>query len=244
MRGHCLVQGSICLQLDRRELYTDTTSQDEQPEDAALSEVEVEHAPPSNGIRLSRGHGLPWDASRWTSPRTVITGDNPANCADRRPHYTGYPRLTACQFDGRLSLARDLGGRFLLYARANLGECGGWRHVQMTSSADGVRGWSRWRLLEFDSFSPSESDGIYFAAVRPLVGGLPPGAGGSGAGAPLQTTAPEVLNDINTARNPSLGCPAFDHIQGWSVLLQCIGYEQIQVTCKSLTSSSQVFYIF
>ena len=158
---------AACLQLDRRELYTDTTSQDEQPEDAALSEVEVEHAPPSNGIRLSRGHGLPWDASRWTSPRTVITGDNPANCADRRPHYTGYPRLTACQFDGRLSLARDLGGRFLLYARANLrsGQIAGGRFVQVTHSTQLQGGWAPWQPVSILGVDSSSMD-VYFFAVQ------------------------------------------------------------------------------
>ena len=72
---------------------------------------------PAVGIRLARGRGLPWDATRWTLPgRPVITGTSPSGCVDRRPPYTGYPRVTACEFDGRLSVVHHRGA-YHMYAR-------------------------------------------------------------------------------------------------------------------------------
>ena len=32
------------------------------------------------GIKLSRGRGLPWDASRWSQPQGIITGTSPLGC--------------------------------------------------------------------------------------------------------------------------------------------------------------------
>jgi hypothetical protein len=89
-------------------------------------------SPLPTGIRLSRGSGLPWSSEKWSPPRTVITGVSPANCVDRRPRFTGWPRLQACEFDGRLSLVR-LGEVYHLYARASLkfGAIAGGRSVQV-----------------------------------------------------------------------------------------------------------------
>ena len=84
------------------------------------------------GVKLSRANlSFPWNASAWSSPHNVLSGSNPAGCVDRRP-ITGYPLREACEFDGRLSLAQ-LGGRYFLYARANLrfGAVAGGRYVQV-----------------------------------------------------------------------------------------------------------------
>ena len=145
-----------CLQLDRRE-----------PKAEAAAVVDDGDASPMNGIRLTRGRGLPWNSSRWTTPRTIITGDSPSGCVDRRPHFTGYPRLRACQFDGRLSLARGSDGRFLLYARANLrfGAVSGGRYVQVTHSEQLERGWAAWQPVQLLGADPNAMD-LYFFAVQ------------------------------------------------------------------------------
>ena len=53
--------------------------------------------------------------------------------------------------DGKLSVARAPdGGGILLFARANLNVTGGGRHVQVTRSADGVHGWSRFKQLQIE----------------------------------------------------------------------------------------------
>lgn len=63
---------------------------------------------PATGIRLTRGDALPWNATRWTTPtRTIITGVSPGNCIDRRPPYTGYPRVIACQCKQQLRLSHS-----------------------------------------------------------------------------------------------------------------------------------------
>ena len=124
-------------------------------------------AAPAVGIRLSRGRGLPWDASRWTLPGPpVITGSSPTSCVDRRPSYTGYPDTLACEFDGRLSLVRH-GGMFRLYARANLKfhVVSGSRNVQTTVSPDLEAGWDPWKPVHIAGINESEVD-IYFFSVQ------------------------------------------------------------------------------
>lgn len=124
-------------------------------------------APYASGIRLSRGHGLPWSSWSWSTPRTVITGTSPAGCVDRRPRQTGYPRLQACEFDGRLS-AVARGGEYLLYARANLkfGAVSGGRNVQVTSSSRLDGGWAPWKPVSIAGMEGAEVD-LYFFAVQP-----------------------------------------------------------------------------
>ena len=99
-------------------------------------------------------------------PKTVITGIEPSNCVDRRPAFTGFPRLQACEFDGRLALAH-LNGRYLLYARANLkmGALAGGRFVQVTHSEHLEHGWVPWRPVQISGIDPSRAD-IYFFAVQ------------------------------------------------------------------------------
>ena len=141
---------AACLQLDRRE-----------PNDGSMDTA------PSNGIRLSRGRGLPWSSSKWTMPHTIITGDSPSGCVDRRPYYTGFPRLQACQFDGRLALTRAVNGGFLLYARANLrfGAVSGGRFVQVSQSASLERGWAAWQPVHILGVDPQSMD-VYFFSVQ------------------------------------------------------------------------------
>lgn len=100
----------------------------------------------------------------WSTPSLVLDGSPASGCVEARSNVG-----TNCEFDGKLSVVRWR-GRTLLYARANVAECGG-RHVQMTSSADGVRDWSRWQLLEFEGGRGIGGRGqaasnLYFFAVR------------------------------------------------------------------------------
>ena len=122
----------------------------------------------ATGIRLSIGRGLPWSNEQWSFPRRVISGDSPGGCVDRRPRYTGFPHLHACQFDGRLSLTRDPAtDGYLLYARANLrfGAVSGGRFVQVTSSSRLEDGWAHWQPVSILGVDPDSMD-IYFFAVQ------------------------------------------------------------------------------
>ena len=103
----------------------------------------------------------------WTAPRLVLDGSRASGCVERRSRVG-----PDCEFDGKLSVTRWQ-GRTWLFARANVAECGG-RHVQVTSSADGVSGWSRWQLLSFCGGSVPLGIGtsnLYFFAVRPMADG-------------------------------------------------------------------------
>ena len=76
------------------------------------------------------------------------------------------------------------GGATLVFTRSNLSGQGGARHVQVTRSADGVHGWSRFEQLHFEGLAGvgrSETN-IYFFTVR-AVGGGALGGGGGGGGA-------------------------------------------------------------
>lgn len=121
---------------------------------------------PATGIRLSRGQQLPWNSRRWTLPKPIISGTSPSGCIDRRPQYTGYPRIKACEFDGRLSVLRHRGS-FRLYARANLkfGAVAGGRFVQTTSSPRLEKGWEPWAQVSIAGVDPNKMD-IYFFAVQ------------------------------------------------------------------------------
>ena len=126
-------------------------------------------APAARGILLSQGHGLPWGSDRWSTPnesQPIITGDFPLNCVDRRPQYTGYPRLHACEFDGRLSLVKDV-GFFRLYARANLKfqAIAGGRFVQTTTAENLTGPWQRWEPVSLAGVNQDEVD-VYFFAVQ------------------------------------------------------------------------------
>ena len=121
----------------------------------------------SSGIRLSRGDALPWSSIRWSHPTVALTGTQPTDCIDRRPPYTGYPKLLACEFDGRLSLVHTR-GLYLLYARANLqfGAVSGGRFVQVSQSDRLEGGWQPWRPVHIDGVDQSKVDVYTFAVQR------------------------------------------------------------------------------
>lgn len=60
----------------------------------------------------------------WGAPRLVLDGSPASGCVERRSRVG-----PNCEFDGKLSTAL-LRGRTLVFARANVAECGG-RHVQV-----------------------------------------------------------------------------------------------------------------
>ena len=124
----------------------------------------------ASGIRLLRGVGWRYDRSRWSEPRIVVRGNDPKGCVDRRPPFTGWPTLEACEFDGRLSLVNVAAGCFRLYARANVGYglVAGGRSVQTTKSCapDLRRGsWERWQPIRLAGVNVTELD-LYFFAVQ------------------------------------------------------------------------------
>ncbi|KAL3909822.1 MAG: hypothetical protein SGPRY_009292 [Prymnesium sp.] len=122
---------------------------------------------PAVGIRVARGRGLPWNFSTWSMPGPpVITGAEPPGCVDRRPPYTGYPRIIACEFDGRLSVVQH-GSLYRLYARANLAfhTVAGGRHVQTTASLQLEQGWQPWKSVRIAGIDANVVD-IYFFAVQ------------------------------------------------------------------------------
>jgi hypothetical protein len=102
----------------------------------------------------------------WSGGRVIISGD-PARsgCVEAR---RGWPR---CAFDGKLSAAR-LGGRVLLYARANAADDGGGRHVQVAAAERGAAAFGRFHMVHFGGYELAAANNIYFLAARPLrVGG-------------------------------------------------------------------------
>ena len=123
--------------------------------------------PGAGGIRLSKGRGWPLDPTHWSLPGSpIITGTEPGGCIDRRPLYTGYPAVVACEFDGRLSVVQHEGA-FRLYARANLrfGAVTGGRYVQTTMSSSLEHGWRPWQQVRIAGIDPALVD-IYFFAVQ------------------------------------------------------------------------------
>ena len=144
----------------------------------------------SSGVRIIRGRGWPIDCTGriksrkgicflnqsqtprkhplldWPMwPKVVIHGTDPAHCIDRRPERTGYPAVSGCEFDGRLSLVQNHLGRYLLYARANLAEHAlmGGRAVQVSSSKDAEH-WEPWAPVFMLGLPVDEAD-IYFFLV-------------------------------------------------------------------------------
>ena len=121
------------------------------------------------GIRLLRGHAAHGNWT-WGAPQVIIRGTDPPNCVDRRPKQTGYPKLVACEFDGRLSLLQ-FQGEFWMYARANLryGALAGGRWAQVTRSPALERGWQPWSLVHIMGFNSADVDIYFFAAqINPV----------------------------------------------------------------------------
>ncbi len=116
------------------------------------------------------GHVIEPLRSNWAGKRLLLDGHHPG-CIERRDRTIagldyligarGAASGSACEFDGRLSLAR-FRGEFLLYTRANPAAHGR-RHVQVSRSADGVR-WSPFELVRIDGYDGFGE--IYFFAVQ------------------------------------------------------------------------------
>ena len=133
----------------------------------------------TEGIRFSRGRDWPWSPRTWTWPTVAVNETHPSGCIKRRLRRipTGMCSQTnvcggdvlskpICDFDGRLSLVH-FQGLFLLFARANFLEkaVAGGRHVQLSTSKDGMKTWSRWRALSIQSVPPGVVD-FYFWHVQ------------------------------------------------------------------------------
>ena len=150
---------------------------------AAANNHSASHGSSPIGIRVARGHGLPWRPENWTLPGLpIVTGRSPSGCVDRRPAYTGYPRVLACEFDGRLSLVHHH-GMCRIYARSNLkfGAVAGGRAVQTTSSAELERGWRPWVPVRISGIEPDKVDIYFFAVQRSPLGSTGTGTGTGGA---------------------------------------------------------------
>lgn len=150
---------------------SNTTCRLRHPEHTRSACLQLE---PTTGVRLSRGTGFPWSAERWSPPAAVLSGAAPAGCVDRRPRYTGFPRLHACEFDGRLSAVRARQGVYLLYARANLqfDVVAGGRFVQVSRSARLDGSWAAWQPVQIAGVDPTKIDIYTFAVQRsPLEDG-------------------------------------------------------------------------
>ena len=111
-----------------------------------------------SGIQRVTASSADWPL-RWSRPQLVLSGQS-GGCMEWR---SGFLRA-GCEFDGRLSVLRHC-SRVLMFSRANLGDRGGARHVQVASSVDGVSGWSEWQPLILANYSIAEGNNIYFFAV-------------------------------------------------------------------------------
>ena len=159
-------QRAKCLMLaDRQELSANQTARRSKGNRRARA---TKVLPGVAGIRLMRGVGWRHNRSKWSEPRIVMRGDDPPGCVDRRPPFTGFPSLKACEFDGRLSLVRQDNGVFRLYARANIayGVLSGGRFVQTASSPTLEGGWSNWETIRLHGIPPNPNVDLYFFAVQ------------------------------------------------------------------------------
>lgn len=183
------------------------------------------------GPRLATANAATWPPE-WTAGRPLFPGD-PASTefGQGRGCNNRIAKQTKCEFDGRFASVRHR-GRTLLYARANMARDGGARHVQVTSSADGVSGWAPWQLVNISGAPlpvPAASN-IYFFAVAPaglggrladaLVALYPAALAGGGAGVFLSASRDGVHWSA-----PSLMAPAAEVVEsrtndypvGWRV---------------------------
>ena len=115
---------------------------------------------------------------QWSSPVVAFTGDKAqTGCVEARAR-------DSCEYDGKLSSVR-LRGRTLVFTRSNLNSTGG-RHVQVTRSTDGARGWSRFEQIRLAGYATRAHNNIYFWTARSV-------GGGKGVGRLLLATFPAVI---------------------------------------------------
>jgi hypothetical protein len=125
---------------------------------AAPKPLPVSSLPQPAVARAARAH--------WRAVSRALNGTH-AGCADARsPRFSDmrHLRVGTCEYDGRLSLV-SFRGELLLYARANPA-ARGQRFVQVSSSADGGRTWSPFRLIELGGYRREEGE-VYFFAAQP-----------------------------------------------------------------------------
>lgn len=118
-------------------------------------------------------------ARHWALSEPVLDGSsNASHCSEARRAF----RDVGCEFDGKLSVVAYR-GQLLLFARANLHDPGGARHVQVARSQDGGRSFSRFRLLEIDGVDGRDaSSNIYYFNVQRRAGGAARDAANDAAG--------------------------------------------------------------
>ena len=99
----------------------------------------------------------------WSPRKLQLTG-TAAGCVEKRHDFAG----AGCEFDGKLSVVY-FNGRFLLFARANLGPNGGARHVQMASADASLTSWTPFRVVQLPGIHAGAADSnLYFFAVQTL----------------------------------------------------------------------------
>lgn len=117
-----------------------------------------------DGVRRSVARLMPlpaWGPQDWSAPQLVTTGDAGTGCLEMRKRF----KRTGCEFDGRLSVAWH-DGALLLFARANMGDRHGARHVQVARSLDAGVTWGTFQLCELDGYEQKGANNIYFFDVR------------------------------------------------------------------------------
>ena len=98
----------------------------------------------------------------WAEPEVLLDATKALslNCTDGRPNHDGL-----CEFDGKLSVVEFRGSTFI-FARLNP-EPHDYRHVQVTSSPlDKPGELTPFQALEFEGYSRTQENNIYFMAVE------------------------------------------------------------------------------
>ena len=138
-------------------------------------------------LRATAHWPLMW--RRGAKSQVMLNGSH-AGCVEARKSNLRVIKPGVCEFDGRLSTVQ-FRGRHWLFARANLHPRGGARHVQVTSSQDGLTNWSNFEVLEFDGVEAGQAENnIYFLLPvvlreRMLLGLFPGVINGAGGPPPL-----------------------------------------------------------
>jgi len=108
----------------------------------------------------------------WSEPDIVI--DASVRSFEERAgvvqQFEDEDKPASAEFDSKLSLVRRTGGGVFLFTRANMDAETGGRHVQVSSSADGIGEWAPFQLITFHDYPTTRSNNIYFFAVTERQG--------------------------------------------------------------------------
>lgn len=119
----------------------------------------------SSAPSRSRGIALSGADIAWSTPAKIIgSAQRETGCVENRGR--------ECEYDGKLS-ATFFRRRIHLFSRSNLNSKGG-RHVQLSTSANGRDGWSRWSQIRIDGYTTKPQNNIYFLAARRVLAGSCP----------------------------------------------------------------------